>query len=132
VKCDWRELLYHMARDKFYYDLLSDFELRVAEANPEYFPLGATGYEQYYIEMLSYWRDLYYPEIVIQENIEKIETINGNISKLEEEISQLTKEINDLENRKGSFDQLGNDNRGIKQIELRNKELSSIFKTLLP
>ena len=55
---DWRELIYQMAKDyrKHYHD--DDFLYRVATANPQY-PDGHTGYEQYYVDMEGFWRDIY-------------------------------------------------------------------------
>jgi hypothetical protein len=35
---------------------------KVATANKEIYPTGETGYEQYYIDMFSFWRELYNPE----------------------------------------------------------------------
>lgn len=59
---DWRELIYLMALDYRKYNHLGNFEARVAEANPDVFPTGKTGYEQYYIDMEGFWRDIYDPE----------------------------------------------------------------------
>ncbi len=59
VLCDWRELIYRMAKDYSKYNHLDDFEQRVAAANPELFPTGKTGYEQYYIDLDGFWRQLY-------------------------------------------------------------------------
>ena len=61
---DWRELIYQMALDYYKYNHLDDFELKVAAANPNLYPLGITGYEQYYIDLQGFWRDLYYPNAV--------------------------------------------------------------------
>ena len=58
---DWREIIYQMALDYYRYNILDDFELRVAEANPIDYPSGRTGYEQYYVDMQGFWRELYYP-----------------------------------------------------------------------
>lgn len=75
-KYDWRELIYQMALDYFggqgcspekpYYELTSpdDFLVKVAEKNPELYPTGYTGYEQYYIDMEGFWRQLYNPDYV--------------------------------------------------------------------
>lgn len=62
--CDWRELIYQMAQDYYKYaHMLDDFEARVIAANPDIFPSGQTGYEQYYIDMIGFWRQLYNPEL---------------------------------------------------------------------
>lgn len=59
LECDWRELIYRMALDYRKYNHLDDFEIRVAKANPELFATGRTGFEQYYIDMEGFWRQLY-------------------------------------------------------------------------
>jgi hypothetical protein len=46
VKCsDWREIIYQMQKDYYKYNFLDDFSLKVAAANPNHYPSGATGYE---------------------------------------------------------------------------------------
>lgn len=64
---DWRELIYKMALDyrRFYHD--DDFISRIIEKNtPEgevsLFPTGRTGYEQYYVDVEGFWRQLYNPK----------------------------------------------------------------------
>jgi hypothetical protein len=64
VNCDWREMVYQMAKDYYRYNFLDDFEWRVANANPGIYWTGRTGYEQYYIDLYSFWRDLYYPDLL--------------------------------------------------------------------
>lgn len=68
---DWRELIYKMALDyrRFYHD--DDFLYRVAQANiledgTKLFPTGRTGYEQYYVDMEGFWRQLYNPQPQVQ------------------------------------------------------------------
>ena len=56
--CDWREIIYQMAKDYYQYNFLDDFEVKIIEANPQ-FITGKTGYEQYYTDLLSFWRELY-------------------------------------------------------------------------
>ena len=58
---DWREILYQMAADYMRYNHLENFYELVAEANPE-FPSGITGYEQYYTDIFSFWRQIYNPD----------------------------------------------------------------------
>jgi hypothetical protein len=53
---DWREVLYQMASDYFRYNMLDNFEIRVRDANPDLFPTGRTGYEQYYTDIQVCWR----------------------------------------------------------------------------
>ena len=62
--CDWREIIYRMAQDFYKYaHILDDFNLRVIQANSNIYPTGQTGYEHYYIDILSKWRELYDPDI---------------------------------------------------------------------
>lgn len=59
---DWREIIYQMARDQSKYNFLDDFEARIIAYNKDLYPSGMTGYEQYYIDLLGFWRQLYNPE----------------------------------------------------------------------
>lgn len=64
---DWRELIYKMALDyrRFYHD--DDFLYRVSSNNIKpgdevsLYPTGRTGYEQYYVDMEGFWRQIYNP-----------------------------------------------------------------------
>ena len=84
IKCDWREVIYQMAKDYYKYNFLDDFELKVAEANLDFYPTGRTGYEQYYIDMQSFWRQLYYP------------TDSSELKELEEKTQSYTLAIRNL------------------------------------
>ena len=57
---DWRELIYLMAKDFSQFNSKSNYLNAITEANP-YFPKGKTGYEQYYSDLLGFWRQLYNP-----------------------------------------------------------------------
>ena len=59
-KVDWRELIYRMAVDYFAHNHDDDFAIQIARRNSQY-PSGKTGYEQYYPDMLQFWRYLYDP-----------------------------------------------------------------------
>ena len=79
---DWREIIYQMALDYFagqgcssanpVFLSDSDYSLKdpdqflyeVGQRNPEYYPTGYTGYEQYYTDMQGFWRQLYNPEYI--------------------------------------------------------------------
>ena len=105
IECDWREVLYQMAKDYFKYNHLTDFEQRVAFANPNLFPTGITGYEQYYTDIYSFWRELYYPKlseefgevmeeyIDLEEDIEDLKILLYGI-----DVSWNTNKIGGLEN----------------------------------
>jgi hypothetical protein len=53
---DWRELIYQMAIDYFKHNQEDGFEQSVAAANPNHYPTGVTGYEQYYTDIQGFWR----------------------------------------------------------------------------
>lgn len=64
IECgDWREIIYQMQKDYYKYNFLDGFTLKVGAANPNHYPTGATGYEQYYIDIQGFWRYLYNPEV---------------------------------------------------------------------
>lgn len=58
---DWRELIYKMALDyrKYYHN--DNFLSNLAQKNQQY-PDGHTGYEQYYVDMEGFWRQIYDPD----------------------------------------------------------------------
>lgn len=59
---DWRELIYQMAIDYNKNHISKeDFYVRLANKNYGNCPNGKTGYEQYYIDMEGFWRQLYNP-----------------------------------------------------------------------
>ena len=90
---DWREVLYQMSKDYFKYNTLSDFEIRVREANPNTCPTGRTGYEQYYTDIQVCWRQLYNPELRV-----KIANVTAEVEDLKLLIPQLDTEIKTQEN----------------------------------
>lgn len=75
-KYDWREIIYQMAKDYYKYNFLEDFELKIIEANGDLYPTGQTGYEAYYIDLQSFWRELYWPTYD-EEKLEIITKINN-------------------------------------------------------
>ena len=74
---DWRELIYQMSLDYSKCHTFEDFYYYIAQTNPE-FPSGITGYEQYYIDLQSFWRELYNPnpelnyELIPFSNVKKL------------------------------------------------------------
>ena len=60
--CEWREILYQMAKDYLKYEHTANFLGTLAENNPDYYPTGYTGYEMYYTDIVSFWREIYDPE----------------------------------------------------------------------
>lgn len=59
---DWREIIYQMANDYVYYHEDNDFLLKIAYYNGDLYENGITGYEQYYTDILGFWRTLYNPK----------------------------------------------------------------------
>lgn len=62
IQCDWRELIYQMASDYMKHNRDDDFTIQVGKNNPDYYPDGYTGYEVYYTDIYSFWRELYNPD----------------------------------------------------------------------
>lgn len=58
---DWREIIYQMSIDYLQHNHDDDFLAKIAENNRDYYPSGYTGYEQYYTDINSFWRQLYDP-----------------------------------------------------------------------
>ena len=67
---EWREIIYQMALDYMEHHDEDDFLLKVAKNNTDaitqesYYPTGITGYEQYYTDILGFWRQLYNPDYI--------------------------------------------------------------------
>lgn len=72
IQCDWREILYQMALDYHTYrDINYDFfskinynniiENTATKENELLYPDGRTKYEQYYTDIIGFWRSLYSP-----------------------------------------------------------------------
>lgn len=59
VVCDWREIIYQMASDYMKHNHDDNFIVTIANNNKEVYPTGYTGYELYYTDIYSFWRDLY-------------------------------------------------------------------------
>ena len=60
---DWREIIYQMAIDFYQHNTEDNFSLTIAANNPQFYANGTTGYEQYYIDMQGFWRELYKPNL---------------------------------------------------------------------
>jgi hypothetical protein len=60
--CDWREIIYQMAVDYMQHHKEDDFISNIANNNPNFYSSGYTGYEIYYTDLYSFWRDLYNPD----------------------------------------------------------------------
>jgi hypothetical protein len=53
---DWREIIYQMAVDFYAEGNKDDFNTNLGKNNVDFYPSGQTGYEQYYIDLLGFWR----------------------------------------------------------------------------
>ena len=97
---DWREVLYQMSKDYFKYNTLSDFEVRLREANRDLYPTGRTGYEQYYTDIQVCWRQLFNSELrnKILSLTDEIENLTAQVKKLDKEIKSYENEIIRLNN----------------------------------
>ena len=74
IECDWREIIYQMALDYMQYGHEDDFTYNLFNRNrldiqfgldgfkDIHYINGITGYEQYYHDMLGFWRLLYIPK----------------------------------------------------------------------
>lgn len=97
---DWRELIYQMALDYNKCNQFDDFYYYVSSNNSQY-PTGQTGYEQYYIDLTGFWRELYNPNPT-----KEYSSINFN----ELKISDLNKIYIDNGYRKLEFNDVYGDN----------------------
>ena len=75
IICDWREIIYQMAKDYYLYNHDNDFyyNLRLNNYLPNagehgiiLYQNGRTGYEQYYHDLQGFWRQLYLPNSAIE------------------------------------------------------------------
>ena len=69
-KWDWREIIYQMAKDHLNHNHDDDFEVVLSRNNPIY-KHGRTGYEQYYEDILFFWRYLYNPNEPTEEDYDR-------------------------------------------------------------
>lgn len=71
IDTDWREIIYQMAKDYRKHNHDDDFLIKVRENNilagKYLYPTGYTGYEQYYIDLEGFWRQLYNPDFKIDD-----------------------------------------------------------------
>ena len=73
IICDWREIIYQMAKDYYLHNHEDDFyyQLRLNNYLPNVgsgiilYQNGHTGYEQYYHDIEGFWRQLYLPDQAI-------------------------------------------------------------------
>ena len=68
---DWREIIYQMAKDYSLYNQNMDFYQVIEKNNPD-FIRGITGYENYYTDILGFWRTLYFPRDTATEDLAEL------------------------------------------------------------
>jgi len=58
-------------QDKNKYNQVKEISLvnAIRELNSSFYPTGYTGYEQYYVDILGFWRELYNPDYTCSYNI---------------------------------------------------------------
>lgn len=77
ITCDWREIIYQMALDYYkFHDTQSDFYWQIINNNRDsqgvsLYPDGRTHYEQYYTDILGFWRELFSPVSFIDKDNSK-------------------------------------------------------------
>ena len=75
---DWREIIYQMAVDFYAHNQKDDFELTLGKNNEQFYSSGQTGYEQYYIDLLGFWRQLYVP-IFAENEQSAVDLVNSTL-----------------------------------------------------
>ena len=122
LQTDWREIIYQMQKDYRKHNREDNFQLQIIKNNPPNeemqfsgYVTGQTGYEQYYIDVEGFWRQLYYPKYAYEEDLikknqkisEKTNTreslvVGGNVTD-DVLYESLTKEIDKLKAEKLEF-----------------------------
>lgn len=111
---DWREIIYRMAEDFYKYGELDNFQNKVKKSNPEMVN-GKTGYEYYYLDIYSNWRDLYLP-------LEEYKEKKSECDLLEDQYA-LLKTLKELKNYHGLIKQNTDDKDSmLNKIKQHNKE----------
>lgn len=114
IVVDWREIIYQMSKDYYQLNHKDDFELMIIDNNKQYYPKGITGYEQYYIDIEGFWRQLYNPE-----------GYKDSISAIKENLSEKEKEYNNIESSILNYKELI-----IITKEEKEKEIENISKKI--
>lgn len=87
VICDWREIIYQMAKDYRKHNHEDDFYVQVRknngkDVNGEWrYPKGITTYEPFYIDLEGFWRQLYCPPDLWQSKLSESGEMNTVIIK---------------------------------------------------
>ena len=130
----WQEIIYQMAKDYNQYNFLDDFELRIIAANPDY-PTGRTGYEQYYTDILGFWRDLYNPEAEKEESIKDQFYLDGEHQYWNKNVYEHPELLNfwfDFLDVEGELDQFSVKNVGARTKPVNDTNIKSIYFREVP
>lgn len=98
-KYDWRELIYQMATDYSKFNHLDNFYTTIAANNNLHNGIhyGKTGYESYYSDILSFWRDIYDPAPLAQyTQIPQETAVSSNEKIFTQSFRSLTKESEEI------------------------------------
>lgn len=96
---NWREILYQMAKDYNMFNQIDEYKSWLKESNPMFIN-GKTGYEQYYIDIEGFWRDIYqtekqvfnsYNNDFIENNKYSIKTTSSTVTEIEMSINPIVK-----------------------------------------
>ena len=131
---DWREIIYQMAKDYMRNGPDEDFPefekdnflYYVSSKNQDYYPTGITGYEQYYTDILGFWRQLYNP-FVEDDGCEMV-YLTSELKKYDKEIGDEDSSVSPIDFRL-MFDDEGEEiDRGSIQINVSTEpiEINSI------
>lgn len=139
---DWRELIFQMQKDYRKHNRDDDFELRIIQNNQPIEELsfsgylnGKTGYEQYYIDLEGFWRQLYCPieeiDQIFQENNEELQVLKDTLKVLQRNLEnkqKLLAEQLELDSpNQDDIDQLKNEIKQInQQIISTNAKISKV------
>lgn len=180
IVCDWREVIYQMALDYYKHnqendflsnlsdyntfdtanyneDLQNEFMEKIKKDNGRLYLNGITGYEQYYVDLYSFWRDIYNPNPEIKigykggfyENKEWVDVIedysdfncdfylpereynNFYKNKIEQKLNEYQKAIDSLKKELESYEN-SSDYKNIQdEINNLNKQLTEEEKKRL-
>ena len=125
----WREVIYRMAKDYYQYNFLDDFEIKIISANRENgnYQTGRTGYEQYYTDIIGFWRDLYNPDAEENQNQFYTDGLHKYWNKNIYEHPELLDFWFDFLDVEGELDQFSVKNVGARTKPVNDTNIKSIY-----
>ena len=76
---DWREIIYQMAVDFYELNEQDDYLSIIGNNNKDFYPSGVTGYEPFYVDLYSWWRDIYNPDEKDNDNFDQKTHFNTDV-----------------------------------------------------